>query len=84
MPIDYARLRGLTARELVAALGREGFTLDRQAGSHRLYRHPDGRRVTVSFHASGETFPVKTLKAMLEWQARWDENDLRRLKLLRQ
>jgi len=28
MPIDYGRLRSLTARELIAALIRDGFTLD--------------------------------------------------------
>jgi len=50
MPIDYSRLRGLTARELIAALIRDGFELRSQKGSHQHYRHPDGRRVTVSFH----------------------------------
>ena len=35
MPIDYGRLRSLTARELIAALIRDGFTLDRQSGSHQ-------------------------------------------------
>jgi predicted RNA binding protein YcfA (HicA-like mRNA interferase family) len=62
---------------------RDGFSLDRQAGSHQLYRHPDGRRVTVSYHRSGETFETKTLRTMLETQARWTEQDLVRLGLLR-
>jgi predicted RNA binding protein YcfA (HicA-like mRNA interferase family) len=81
--LDYAQLHGLTARELVSALMRDGFVLDRQAGSHRLYLHPDGRRVTVSYHTSGETFRRKTLKTMIESQANWTENDLKRLKLIR-
>ena len=51
MPINYANLRSLTARELVSALIRDGFVFDRQAGAHQHYRHPvDRRRVTVSFH----------------------------------
>jgi predicted RNA binding protein YcfA (HicA-like mRNA interferase family) len=82
MPLDYSALRGLTARRIVAALLRDGFLLDRRSGSHRLYRHPDGRRVTVSFHRPGQTFLPKTLRSMLELQARWTESDLRRLSLL--
>ena len=83
MAIGYARLRSVTARELIAALERDGFKLDRQVGSHRHYIHPDRRRVTVSFHGAGETFAVKTLKAMIEMQAHWSEGDLLRLKLIR-
>jgi predicted RNA binding protein YcfA (HicA-like mRNA interferase family) len=33
--IDWSRLRSLTARELIAALIRDGFELRHQAGSHR-------------------------------------------------
>ncbi|NVM57923.1 MAG: type II toxin-antitoxin system HicA family toxin [Desulfobacterales bacterium] len=81
--IDYARLRSLPAQRLTRALKNDGFAIDRQSGSHRLYRHPDGRRVTVSFHRSSDTFPPKTLKSMIEVQAQWDETDLRRLGLLK-
>ena len=83
MPINYRRLRSLTARELIAALIRDGFVLDRQTGAHQHYRHPDRRRVTVSFHQAGATFPPKTLKSMIEDQAGWTEDDLRRLRLIR-
>jgi predicted RNA binding protein YcfA (HicA-like mRNA interferase family) len=82
MAIDYRQLRSLTARELISALIRDGFSLDRQSGSHQLYDHPDGRRVTVTFHRPGDTFPHKTLKRMLEDQARWSGADLERLGLL--
>jgi predicted RNA binding protein YcfA (HicA-like mRNA interferase family) len=81
MGINYSRLHNLTARELISALMREGFILDRQVGSHQHYMRPDGRRVTVSFHRPGETFETKTLKTMIEVQAGWTEEDLRRLKL---
>lgn len=80
--IDYGSLRSLTARRLVAALLRDGFTLDQHSSSHRQYRHPDGRRVTVSFHRSGQTFTPKILQIMLERQARWSKDDLLRLGLL--
>lgn len=79
--VDYAKLRSLTAGRLIAALLRDGFSLDRQSGSHRQYRHPDGRRVTVSFHRSGETFSPKILRIMVERQAKWTAEDLSRLGL---
>jgi predicted RNA binding protein YcfA (HicA-like mRNA interferase family) len=81
--LDWTRLRSVTARQIVAALLRDGFTLRRQAGSHARYVHPDGRRVTVSSHHPGQTFPPKTLRSMVEEQARWSAEDLKRLKLLR-
>lgn len=80
--IDYRKLRSLTARRLIRALERDGFSLDQARGSHRHYRHPDGRKVTVSFHRPSDTFPLKTLKEMIEWQARWSLEDLKRLKLV--
>ena len=81
--IDWSRLRSVTAREIIAALLRDGFSLRNQAGAHRRYRHPDGRRVTVSFHHPGETFRPKTLRSIITEQARWDDDALRRLGLIR-
>ena len=83
MAVDYSRLKSLTARRIVNALVRDGFVLDRQSGAHRHYVHPDGRRVTVTFHHPGQTFALKTLKAIIELQAQWTEADLHRLKLTR-
>ena len=80
--IDYSKVRSLTARQIVSALQADGFILRRQKGSHRHYRHPDGRGVTLSFHHSSDTFRLGTLKAIIETQANWTENDLRRLRLL--
>ena len=82
MSIDWSALRSLTARELISALIRDGFSLSAQSGSHQHYRHADRRRVTVSFHRPGETFPPKTLRRMIEDQACWTEEDLRRLRLI--
>jgi len=83
MAIDWSKLRSLTAREIINALYRDGFYLRNQRGSHHRYYHPDGRKVTVSFHRPGETFTIKTLRAMIEKQAKWTEEDLRRLGLLK-
>jgi predicted RNA binding protein YcfA (HicA-like mRNA interferase family) len=82
MSMDFSRLRSLTARELISALARDGFVLDRQAGAHQIYLHADGRRVTVSFHRPGETFEIKTLRTMIDVQARWRDEDLKRLRLI--
>lgn len=82
MGIDYGRLRNLTARELISALVRDGFTFDRGGGSHQIYYHSDGRRVTVPFHRGSSTFTRKTLKSTIETQARWTEGDLKRLKVI--
>jgi hypothetical protein len=38
--------------------------------------------VTVSFHRASDTFPLGTLGSMIEVQARWTEDDLRRLRLI--
>jgi len=82
MAINYRKLRSLSAREIISALIRDGFAFDRQSGAHQHYRHPDKRRVTVSFHHASDSFPVKTLKRMIEDQAHWTEDDLKRLGLM--
>ncbi len=81
--MDYRGLRSLTARELIGALARDGFSFVRQSGSHQRFRHPDGQRVTVAPHGRGDTFTIKTLKSIIERQACWTEEDLTRLQLLR-
>ena len=81
--IDYSKLRSLTAGKLISALEEDGFYLERKTGAHRQYYHPDTRRVTVSYHSSGDTFSPKTLKSMIGLQAKWTEDDLKRLKLLK-
>ncbi len=83
MSIEYAHLHSLTAREIISALTRDGFRpRSGRKGSHQRFQHLDGRRVTVTFHKSSDTFAPKTLKSMIE-QARWTEADLKRLKLIR-
>jgi len=73
--------KGITARRFVKALVEDGFVLIRIRGSHRRYRHPSGRCVTVSYHQPSELFPIGTLKGMIE-DAGWKDEDLERLGLL--
>ena len=48
----------LRAREVAEILLRLGFSEVRQRGSHRQYRHPDGRGTTVPFHAGRDVSPT--------------------------
>jgi predicted RNA binding protein YcfA (HicA-like mRNA interferase family) len=73
--------RGVTARRFIQALHDDGFTLRRTRGSHRIYAHTDGRRVVVSYHRLGDTFPVGLLRALIA-DAGWDDERLRVLGLL--
>ena len=79
---DYSKLRSLTVREIISALIKDGFHLERQSGSHQQYQHQDGRMVTVSFHHSNDTFTPKILKSMIEKQSKWTYEDLKRWKLI--
>lgn len=59
-----SRLPSLTAKEIVKAIRKEGFILNRQKGSHALYKHPDGRFVTVPIHP-GEVIGRGLLRKIL-------------------
>ena len=48
----------LKPREVAAILIRLGFVEVRQRGSHRQYRHPDGRVTTVPFHQGRDISPA--------------------------
>ena len=53
-----AKLPVLRPREVAAILERLGFVEVRQRGSHRQYRHPDGRGTTVPFHEGRDISPI--------------------------
>ena len=48
----------LKPREVVALLVRHGFVEVRQRGSHKQFRHVDGRSTTVPFHAGRDISPT--------------------------
>jgi predicted RNA binding protein YcfA (HicA-like mRNA interferase family) len=48
----------LKSGEVVALLRAWGFVEVRQKGSHRQFRHPDGRTTTVPFHAGRDIAPT--------------------------
>ena len=48
----------LKPREVVALLAKLGFAEVRQRGSHRQFRHADGRGTTVPFHQARDISPT--------------------------
>ena len=48
----------LKPREVVVWLEALGFTEVRQRGSHKQFRHSDGRCTTVPFHAGRDVSPI--------------------------
>jgi predicted RNA binding protein YcfA (HicA-like mRNA interferase family) len=48
----------LKPKEVITILERLGFKEIRQRGSHKQYRHADGRRTTVPFHSGRDISPI--------------------------
>jgi predicted RNA binding protein YcfA (HicA-like mRNA interferase family) len=72
------RLPSVTGRDVVRALERGGWELQRVAGGHHHYRHPSrGGLVTVPVHA-GQTLPVWLVKSILR-QAGLTDDEFRDL-----
>ena len=53
-----AGARVLKPRQVVVLLEALGFVEVRQRGSHKQFRHPDGRSTTVPFHAGRDISPA--------------------------
>ena len=51
------KLPMLKPRQVIAALQRLGFVEVRQRGSHKQFRHPDGRMTTVPDHKGRDISP---------------------------
>jgi predicted RNA binding protein YcfA (HicA-like mRNA interferase family) len=73
------RLPALTAKQVIRALERAGFFIERSSGSHHLLVHRDDprRRVTVAYHGSKDV-PRGTLTNILR-QAQLTVDELLRL-----
>lgn len=52
------RLPVLKPREVVRILENLGFVEVRQRGSHKQFRHADGRTTTVPFHKGRDVSPI--------------------------
>jgi predicted RNA binding protein YcfA (HicA-like mRNA interferase family) len=58
------KLPRITAHDMIAVLEKGGFIFSRASGSHKIYKHPNGKRVTVPYHGSKILHP-KILKSIL-------------------
>jgi len=77
----WKQLKNKTTDELIAALSKDGFILADKVRTERIYRHPDGRKVSIHYHKGSETYGAKLLKALIK-AAGWSEGNMRRLKLI--
>jgi len=52
-----AKLPRLTGKELATIVEKFGFVYNHTTGSHMVYKHQDGRRTTIPYHAGEEIGP---------------------------
>ena len=52
-----SKLPRLTGKEVGKIIEKLGFVYDHTTGSHMVYKHPDGRRTTIPYHAREEIGP---------------------------
>lgn len=78
----WDQLKNKTADDLIAALKRDEWTLEPECkGAIQVYRSPSGERVGIHYHPK-KTYGPKLLKGLLA-DIGWDEDDLKRLKLIK-
>jgi predicted RNA binding protein YcfA (HicA-like mRNA interferase family) len=63
----------LKPQELVRLLEHLGFREVRQKGSHKQFRHPDGRVTTVPFHRGRDISPILLRKIAADIHVTVDE-----------
>lgn len=76
----WARLKNITADELISALKKDGWERDTKRGAQQIWKHPDGRRVSIHYHPK-KTYQPKLLKSLLR-DIGWTVDDMQRLKLI--
>lgn len=77
----WDQLKAKTCDNLIAALQKDGWTHDESRGAVQVYRHGDGRRVTIHYHPK-KSYRPKLLAGLLA-DIGWSEQDMRRLKLIK-
>ena len=63
----------LRPREVIALLERLGFVEVRQRGSHKQFRHADGRNTTVPVHGSRDISPALLRQIAKDIGLTWEE-----------
>ena len=76
------RLRNTPVRDLIRALERDGYTLERQTRSGgRIYTHTSHKTVVIHYHRGSDTLVRQTLRSVLR-ATQWTIGDAERLGLL--
>ena len=57
------KLPALKPKQLLKILQKAGFEINHTTGSHYIFYHPDGRRVTLPYHS--KDLPKGTVRAIL-------------------
>jgi predicted RNA binding protein YcfA (HicA-like mRNA interferase family) len=60
-----SRYPSVQAKDFIKVITPLGYTLDRQKGSHAIYKNSQGERVVVPIH-SGKDIKLGTLAAMIK------------------
>ena len=68
-----SRLPALTGAQVVRALQRAGFAVERTRGSHIFLKHPDGRATVVQVHRGETLGPGLLLKIIRDVEMSRDE-----------
>jgi predicted RNA binding protein YcfA (HicA-like mRNA interferase family) len=77
----WDQIKNKTASEIIRSLEKDAWHRDTTSGAEQVFRHPDGRRVSIHFHPS-KTFGPKLPKGLLQ-DIGWTEEDMRRLKFIK-
>jgi predicted RNA binding protein YcfA (HicA-like mRNA interferase family) len=77
----WDQLKNISVDDLIRALEKSGWIRDEETGNIYVYRHPDGRRITIHPHPH-KTYGANLLKALLEIIG-WSETELKQLKLIK-
>ena len=77
----WDRLKNLSCDDLISLLKKDNWKLVRENGALHTYRNPDGRQVTIHYH-SKKNYGSSLLKDLVR-DIGWDEEDLKRLKLIK-
>lgn len=77
----WKQLKNITADELIKALDKDNWQRDITRGAEQIYRHPDGRRVSIHYHPQ-KTYRPKLLKSLLN-DISWSEKEMKKLKLIK-
>jgi predicted RNA binding protein YcfA (HicA-like mRNA interferase family) len=78
----WEQIKNKTADDLITAIKRYGFVPDEVIHTERVYRHPDGRRVSIHYHKGSQTFGSGFMKSMMD-DIGWSVKDMRRVEFIK-